>query len=242
MSHSGRRALAETAATLSGGGSYKQHGKDNKKKTTKKPGVKPKPTTTSANKRGGGGGYGHGHKQKGGNCDGTYEFTQEQANVLFLASDTDPNLKDLNENIMNAIFESLKTPSANSTERKVSIKLTNPEKASLLSIVFLKKNQNLASIVQEIKSINARNAARNAANKTSIMNQLEIRLNRYNFMKNLKDENLQQLKNQLIGLRTELKKQDEKCSKKTTTSAQAAAKPPNPGTNGGQKSSFLTKR
>jgi hypothetical protein len=239
MSHSGRRALAETAATLSGGSSCNK-GKD-KKKTSKKPGVKPKPTT-SANKRGGGG-YGHGHKQKGGNCD-TYEITHEQANILFLASDMDPKLKDLNGKVMNAIFESLQNPSANSNERKVSISLTSDEKDSLISIVFSEQNPDLASIVQDM---NTQNATSNA-NKKSVMNQLEIRLNRYNFMNRLKEEYINQLRTELEGLKNKLNEQDQKCPNNLQPAASAPAAqaaqaqaPPALG-KGGKKSSFLKKK
>jgi hypothetical protein len=230
MSHSGRRAIAETAATLSGGSSCNK-GKD-KKKTSKKPGVKPKPTT-SAKKRSGGG-YGHGHKQKGGNCGGPYEFTHKQANILLVASDMDPNLKDLNEKVMNAILESLGSD-ASDQEKLVKVRLETDEKSLLEKLVFSQQNQTLASILQKIKNKNSTNATINAATQKSMMNQLEIRLNRYNFMNGLREEHLTQLQRELDGLRTELKKQDKKC-----TSLQS-----NPATthlpNGGQKSSFLTR-
>ena len=236
MSHSGRRALAETAATLSGGGSYKQHGTG--KKTTSK---KPTSAKSAGTKKRGGGGYGHGHKQKGGNCDGTYEFTQEQANVLFLATDMHPNSKSLNNKVMNAILNSLGSDVSENPNKLVKVILKPAEKSLLRDLVFTQKNQNLASIVQ---GINLRNA-RNVADQTSVMNQLEIRLNRYNLMKNLKEEHLTQLQNQLNGLRTKLEEQDKNCTSKTSTTPAALAAPVAsavPTRQGGKKSSFLKKR
>jgi hypothetical protein len=233
MSHSGRRALAETAATLSGGSSCNKHGKD-KKKTSKKSGAKPKPTT-STKKRGGGGGYGHGHKQKGGNC-GPYEFTHEQANVLFVASEMNPALTGLNSKVIEAIMNSLAQQGEN---RKVKISITDTEKSDLHTIVFSKQIQNLASIVQEIRNTNAMFNA----DQRSVMNQLEIRLNRYNFMKNLKDEHLKQLQKELDGLKSQLNT----CPSPPSTTPTPPNTPTTPTTqhhsnaSGEKKNSFLKK-
>jgi hypothetical protein len=218
MSHSGRRALAETAATLSGGSSCNKHGKD-KKKTSKKSSAKP---TTSAKKRGGG--YGHGHKQKGGNC-GPYEFTHKQANILLVVSDMNSDLTDLNLKVMEAIMISLEQEGEN---RMVKISITDNEKAALSSIVFSQQNKNLASIVQEIKNTNA---TINADQK-SMMNQLEIRLNRYNLMEGLKQKYLTKLQKELDGLKSQLNTCPSPPSPSSTT----------PTTQGGKKNSFLKKR
>jgi hypothetical protein len=217
MSHSGRRALAETAATLSGGGSYKQHGTGKKTTATSK-----KPAKSGGTKKRGGG-YGHGHKQKGGNC-GPYEFTHKQANILLVVSDMNSDLTGLNLKVMEAIMISLEQEGEN---RMVKISITDNEKAALSSIVFSQQNKNLASIVQEIKKTNA---TINADQK-SMMNQLEIRLNRYNLMEGLKQKYLTKLQKELDGLKSQLNTCPSPPSPSSTT----------PTTQGGKKTHFLKK-
>jgi hypothetical protein len=233
MSHSGRRALVETAAaTLSGGSSCnKQHGKDKKKKTSKKPtGVKPKPSSSSAKKIGGGGGYGHGHKQKGGDC--VVEFTHKQAGILLALTDTD-KLHEFNQKVITAIIDS-------KFDNNVQINMTESDRSSFNALVYETKSSKAASVK---KTVNA-TFDLEALESTSLSHVSSMHTQQANTLNTIKNEHLENLKKEIAGLRAKLNEQS--CTSRTAAASaapEAKTKQPQNITPpmGGQKSSFLTR-